>query len=320
MQIRLQKAVSVWIVGVLCLPVGHAFAEGDDNKKETSLKTPTWLIDFSGGINAAQAAMINWAAGGENSVAGNAYINFNTVYINGGHKWEAKLNTQYGLTWDKTNLLNKTVDNLYAATKYGYAIPGDHFYYTALVEFQTQYDRGYEKIDDRKKDRNNYISTIMAPGYLNVSAGMEYRLRDLLSVYFSPINCRTTFVLDDSLSAKGKFGVEKGKHYLFQPGMSLAGALSWTFYKNMTLKTDLTLFTPYDKNFGNIVVDWNVRLEMAINEYFSAVIGTSLKYDDKVHFTKNGVDVGPKVQFREIVNIGIGYTFKHETPKAPAAE
>ncbi|MDE6630471.1 MAG: DUF3078 domain-containing protein [Bacteroidales bacterium] len=320
MQIRLLKAVSVFVVGALCLPASHAFAEGEANQEEALAKASSWLIDFSGGINAAQAAMINWAAGGENSVAGNAYINFNSVYINGGHKWEAKLNTQYGLTWDPTNLLNKTVDNLYAATKYGYAIPGDHFYYTALVEFQTQYDRGYEKIDDRKKDRNNYISTIMAPGYLNVSAGMEYRLRDLLSVYFSPINCRTTFVLDDSLSAEGKFGVEKGKHYLFQPGMSLAGALSWTFYKNMTLKTDITLFTPYDKDFGNIVVDWNVRLEMAINEYFSAVIGTSLKYDDKVHVMKNGVDVGPKVQFREIVNIGIGYTFKYETPKAPAAE
>ncbi|MDE5544091.1 MAG: DUF3078 domain-containing protein, partial [Bacteroidales bacterium] len=107
MQIRLLKAVSVLVVGALCLPAGYAFAEGEANQEEALAKTSSWLIDFSGGINAAQAAMINWAAGGENSVAGNAYINFNSVYIKGGHKWEAKLNTQYGLTWDPTNLLNK---------------------------------------------------------------------------------------------------------------------------------------------------------------------------------------------------------------------
>lgn len=268
-----------------------------------------WAFDADGGVNMAQTSLTNWAAGGESSIAGNARLNMNLAYRNGGHKWETKLNTEYGLIYDKTDGLNKTVDNLLVSMRYGYAIPGGRFFYTTYVEFQTQYDKGYANVGDE-----DYISNIMAPGYLNTSIGIEYKLGKLLSVYYAPASGRTTFVLDPYLSSIGAFGVEPGKDVVFQIGMALTTALEWTFYKNMTLKTDANFFTPYDQDFGNIVVDWNFRLEMAVNKFLTASVGTSLKYDDKVTTVdENGNVRGPKVQFKEMLTVGLGYTLKYKS-------
>lgn len=287
-----------------------------------------WTFDFAGGLNFAQDYLQNWSAGGESSIAGAAKVDMRLLYKFKSHLWETKLKSDYGLSWTKTNGLNKTADNLLLSTSYGYAMPGDHFFWTAYADMQTQYDLGYKTAGGRLRDKkgtegpegttklDNYISSIFAPGYLNASVGIEYRLKDMLAVYFSPLSSRTTFVLDDFLNRQGLFGVDSGHQAKFNGGMSLKINFAWNFWKNFTIKTDANFFTPYNRDFGNIVVDWNVRLDMAINEYFSASIGTSLKYDDKVKSVrKDGTLGGPKVQFREYLTIGIGYTFQHKSKK-----
>ena len=137
-----------------------------------------------------------------------------------------------------------------------------------------------------------------------------------LSVYLAPASGRTTIVNDPFLSDRGAFGVDSGQTVNFEIGMTLTTALEWAFWKNMKLKTDANFFTPYDRDFGNVVVDWNLQLEMKVNKVFKATIGTSLKYDDKVSWVDSeGVDHGPKVQFREMITVGIGYTFEYKSKK-----
>jgi len=277
-----------------------------------------WAFDFTGGINLAQTSLTNWSAGGESSISGNGLLDMKLAYRQGGHKWETRLNTEYGLVYTRSDGLNKTVDNFLISSQYGYAIPGGRFFYTAMVDFQTQYDQGYSEAGD-KKAGEDYISNFLSPGYLNASVGMEYKLGGLFSAYFSPASSRTTFVEDQSLANQGLFGVDSGQNVKFEVGMSLKTALSWTFWKNMTLKTDATFFTPYSSDFGNIVVDWNVQIEMQVNSVFKAMIGTSLKYDDNVDWVDaEGVNRGPKVQFREMITVGIGYTFGYKSKRMAA--
>ncbi len=270
-----------------------------------------WAFNFSGGVNLAQTSLTHWAAGGESSISGSGKIQMDLAYRRGGHKWETKLNTEYGLLYTRSDGLNKTVDNLLVSSRYGYAIPGGRFFYTAYVEFQTQYGRGYANVGDEE-----YISNFLAPAYFNTSVGMEYKLGGLLSVYLAPASGRTTIVNDPFLSDRGAFGVDSGQTVNFEIGMTLTTALEWAFWKNMKLKTDANFFTPYDRDFGNVVVDWNLQLEMKVNKVFKATIGTSLKYDDKVSWVDSeGVDHGPKVQFREMITVGIGYTFEYKSKK-----
>lgn len=316
----------MWIPSLVRAEAGlstqaSAAPEKKEKKEKTKWVRPVdsslkrWTFDFAGGVNFAQNYQQNWAAGGESSLAGSGKVDMKLLYSYQGHVWETLLKTGYGLSYTKTNGLNKTADNLLLSTSYGYAIPGDHFFYTAYASMETQYDLGYAKSNGRK-NHDNYISAIFAPGYVNTSVGIEYRLKTLLSVYFSPIGARTTFVMDDFLARQGAFGVDSGKHVTCDMGMSLKINFAWTFWKNFTLKSDASFFTPYNRRFGNIVVDWNVGLEMAINSYFSASIGTSLKYDEKVKsIKKDGTLGGPKVQFREFLTIGVGYTFQMKSKK-----
>lgn len=276
-----------------------------------------WTFKGDMGLNLSQTALANWAAGGESSIAGNAILNLNATYLKNRHKWVSNLNTEYGLTWTPSNKLNKTVDKLIVNTQYGYALDKkDHWFISAEADFRTQYDKGYKDVAAHLADNDTaptYISKIMAPGYLNLSVGVEYHLKSLLDVYVSPAVMRTTFVADKFLADQGAFGVKPGDRYLMQAGLQLKGHLNWEITPKIILSSDLSLFTPYSRDFGNFVVDWDVQLVMKVTSWLNATIGTSLKYDDKVKTTdKNGNVRGAKVQFREMLTVGIAYMFSTE--------
>ena len=52
-----------------------------------------------------------------------------------------------------------------------------------------------------------FFLTFYAPGYVLLSLGFDYKPVDGLSIFVSPITSRWTIVRDDSLSAKGAYGV-----------------------------------------------------------------------------------------------------------------
>lgn len=298
------------------IAVSPALAQEAADGAATAVVKP-WTFKGDAGINLSQTSLTNWSAGGESSIAGNALVNLNATYLKNNHKWVSNLNTEYGLTWTPSNKLNKTVDKLVLNTQYGYALDKkDHWFISAEADFRTQYDKGYKDVAGHLADNDTaptYISKIMAPGYLNVSVGVEYHLKSLLDVYVAPAVMRTTFVEDKFLSDQGAFGVTPGERYLIQAGLQIQGNVNWEITPKIILSSGLTLFTPYSKDFGNFVVDWDVLLVMKVTSWLNAQIGTTLKYDDKIKTTdKNGNIRGPKVQFREMLTIGLAYMFSTE--------
>ena len=75
----------------------------------------------------------------------------------------------------------------------------------------------------------------------------------------------------------------------------------------------ISLYSDYLNNFGNIDVDWRFQLEMTVNKYVKANISTHLIYDDDIKTKEDaaGVQVikGAKVQLKQILGIGLSYTF-----------
>ena len=298
------------------IAVSPALAQEAADGAATAVVKP-WTFKGDAGINLSQTSLTNWSAGGESSIAGNALVNLNATYLKNNHKWVSNLNTEYGLTWTPSNKLNKTVDKLVLNTQYGYALDKkDHWFISAEADFRTQYDKGYKDVAGHLADNDTaptYISKIMAPGYLNVSVGVDYHLKSLLDGYVAPAVMRTTFVADKFLSDQGAFGVTPGERYLIQAGLQIQGNVNWEITPKIILSSGLTLFTPYSKDFGNFVVDWDVLLVMKVTSWLNAQIGTTLKYDDKIKTTdKNGNIRGPKVQFREMLTIGLTYMFSTE--------
>ena len=202
----------------------------------------------------------------------------------------------------------KADDNLTLVSRYGYKIR-DKWYLSALGDFRTQFYEGY----NYDTDPATFISDIMAPAYIKLGLGVTYSYKftddQSFSLTFTPVNGRITLVMDDTLSARGEFGVEPGENVLFMGGMGLMMAFKKELVKNISLSSMFTLFTPYS-DFGVAFVNWDLALWFKINEFFSANISTQLIYDQDVTFTDDaGNPYNSAVQFKEVFGIGFAYSF-----------
>lgn len=257
------------------------------------------------GLNLSQTAMTNWSAGGENSVAGTAYLNGSALRKSGNWLWENQLILEYGIAKTKTTGTRKVGDKIDFSTKLGYSTNGIWFY-TGMADFKTQFANGYKYSDAGKGDP---ISKLMAPAYSNVSLGMEYR-KSWFSLYMSPVAGKLTFVQDDHLSSIGAFGVKKGDKFRAEFGAYFKARAERELVENVKVISTLGMFTAYDKSFGNVDVDWDILISMKINKFMSATLNTTLKYDDDIKYVNNdGVQKGPRVQFKEVLGVGFSYNF-----------
>lgn len=263
-----------------------------------------WELKGVTGVNLSQTALSNWSAGGENSVAGNFYLNGSLKRKSGNWLWMNTLVLEYGMSKLESDGTKKTNDNIDFSTQLGYST-NNKLFYTAMGSFKTQFYKGYNY-----PDKTNIISDFMAPAYSNLSLGLEYRPKANYSLYLSPASAKLTFVEDDYLSSIGAFGVDPGDKFRAEVGAFFKGRVEQGIMENVSLISTLDLFTAYDKSFGNVDVNWDVLISMKINKYLSATLNMTMKYDDDVKSTnKEGQMRGPKVQFKEILGVGLAYNF-----------
>jgi hypothetical protein len=96
----------------------------------------------TGGLfNAAfnQVNLTNWAAGGENSIALNAFSNLYANYKKGKFNWDSNVDLAYGITRQGEEDVRKNDDRLEINTKVGYQSAAEKISYTALFNFRSQF-------------------------------------------------------------------------------------------------------------------------------------------------------------------------------------
>ena len=147
----------------------------------------------------------------------------------------------------------------------------------------------------------------MAPAYVIVSLGMDWKPKENISVFVSPVTSRWVIVTDDTLSAKGAYGVDTGKTVRNEIGAYLTANCMKEIVKNLTYKGKLDLFSNYKHNPQNIDVYMSNLFSMNVYKGFSFSIGADFIYDDDVKTFGKNKDA-PRLQVRQF--IGIGYQRK----------
>jgi len=287
-------------------------------KKDTTY----WEHKNVAGLDFSQIAFVNWNAGGNSSVSGLLKGNFTRKYQKKNVIWNNEMILRYGINKQEDRELRKTEDAFSVSSNFGYKKhPKSNWYTSARFNFNTQFTNGYAYPNIEIP-----ISKPFAPAYIFLGVGSEYNRKDLnLNFYISPITNKTTLVLDQTLADKGSFGVNKaifdeegnllrrGKKVRNEFGMLLTNYWKKEIYKNMVLENRFSLYSDYINNFGNIDVDWQVQIEMIVNNYVRANIGIHTIYDDDIKAKEevNGeqITVGPKVQLKQMLGIGITYLF-----------
>lgn len=290
----------IYIVMLFAALATITYAQTDDKGYQEG----AWVLKGVTGLNMSQTAMANWSAGGENSIAGNAYLNASLTHKKGNWLWVTNMVLDYGLSKTKSQGMRKSSDKIGLSTQLGYSTDNVWFY-TLMGDLNTQFAKGYDY-----PDKEHQISNFFAPAYSNIALGMEWRPKSNYSLLLSPVSTKMTFVTDDYLSDLGAFGVDPGDHFKIEGGAFVKARAELPVMENVNLITTADFFTPYSKDFGNIDVNWDALISMKINKVLSATINTTLKYDNDVKtFDDNGVKKGAKVQFKEVLGIGLAYNF-----------
>ncbi|MEI2760306.1 MAG: DUF3078 domain-containing protein [Bacteroidia bacterium] len=275
----------------------------------------SWKKGGMGSINFNQVALSNWAAGGENSMSGAAFLSLFANYAKDRLSWDNQLDLAYGLLKSGDAKVRKNEDKIDLNSKVGYKVSANSkFYYTFLFNFKSQFANGYDYKNDTLLKYP--ISKFLAPGYLLYSIGIDYKPDDAFSLYLSPLTGRTIIVNDDMLSQAGAFGVDPGKKSLTQLGAYLRAMYKKDVFTNVNFQTKLELFSNYLDNPQNIAVNHEILIAMKVNKFITANIGTQMIYDDIIPVTvikeTSGVKeakTGPRLQFKEVFGIGLSYKF-----------
>jgi len=269
------------------------------------------LWNFNGltSLNFSQLSLTNWAAGGENSVAGNALINLNANYQSRNSKmnWDNALSMGFGLLKLGTDNPKKSDDKIDLASKFGYKA-SEKWFYSGLFSYKTQFADGYIYNDDDTKD---VISTFLSPAYMNLSLGMDFKPNEHFSMMIAPVTGKMTMVMDDALSAAGVFGVPAGENVRSEFGGYIKIAYGNEIFKNVTLLTKLDLFSNYLENPQNVDVNFDLMLNFKVNEFISASFVSQVIYDYDIKIDDGTGSGGKteKIQFKELFGLGLTYSF-----------
>ncbi|PZO31185.1 MAG: hypothetical protein DCF13_00970 [Flavobacteriaceae bacterium] len=281
-----------------------------------------WEKKNTVGLDITQIAFVNWNAGGNSSISGLLKGNFLRKYQKGNLKWVNEMIIRYGVNKQDGVELRKTDDVFQVNSTLGYRKDTiSNWYSSAKFNFNTQFTNGYAYPNTTKA-----ISKPFAPAYIFLGVGSEYVNKPKkLNVYISPITMKTTLVLDQTLANQGAFGVNKavfdingnlikeGELYRMELGFLVTNFYKKEIYKNIIWENRLSLYSDYINRFGNIDVDWQMQLELVVNEYVKANIGAHFIYDDdiKAKEERNGeqVTLGPKLQLKQLLGVGLVYNF-----------
>jgi hypothetical protein len=209
----------------------------------------------------------------------------------------------------KTYKWRKGNDKINFTSTYGYEIsPPENenstWYLAVNSGFKSQYTIGYEYPEDFSRLK---VSNWLSPSYTTLSVGINWKWKDLVSLYYSPIAGLVTSCTDSIL--RPAYGVPVDKKAMASLGMTFRAGVTYSGVENLKIATLFTLYTPYtdkDQKFGNFDVDWDVIITYQFLKVLSVSLTTNLKYYHKVLFTESPTR---RVQFQEIFGLGIAYSF-----------
>lgn len=284
-------------------------------KAEADTTGKPWTRGGTIQLNMSQVSLTNWSAGGYSSVSGIAQFNAFANRKSGRHAWDNSVALAYGLLAQEDQDVVKTDDRIELNTKYGYELK-ESWYLAALAQFKTQFTEG---IDGATGAR---ISDLMAPGYLIMGLGIDYKPNDNFSLFISPATAKLTFVGDQALADAGAFGMDpatydeggakltSGSNSLFEFGGYVKMMYTRDIAKNINFLTRADFFSNYLKEPQNIDVNWETLFTFKVNDWFAATLSTLLIYDHDTQIAKPWGDTGltyagKGTQFKETIGLGI---------------
>lgn len=274
--------------------------------------TLRWKKKFNFAVNINQASFSsNWKAGGINAFGFNSLLNYKANYKEGRRSWDNEIDFAFGLVNNKGQGYRKTLDRLYADTKFGYELNKNWGLFSSLT-FLSQFAEGYNYLDD---GTSQIISDAFAPAFITSAWGFEYHPVEYFKVRIAPFAPRLTIVREPTRFTKSvgpePYGVDSTKTTRFEIlSFMLQAEFNKEILTNVNFKWRYQLYANYE-TFDSKRIDHRLDLDFIakVNNYINVTLGGILLYD---------YDQDSGVQLSQVFSLGFLYTFQnYEEPKNP---
>ena len=278
--------------------------------------TVLWLSKGLINIHFSQVQLNNWAAGGQSNLSLLTKFDQNWNLDRERFGWDSELHLAFGLLHrPEDRVFLKTDDRIEWSTKFGYRTTTTGFI-TIMAHFRSQLAPGYA-IENGVPNRDLLNSNWLSPGYGVVAAGMDYKHpSNAINVFLAPITFKSTWVMDDSLSQAGAFGVTPGETSRYEVGGYLKMNANWKISEEISYSLRLDLFSNFMDNPQNIDVYSDHLISLKINTWLTTTISATLIYDNDISLTKNPQEIdgalvpniGPGLQLKQVLSVGLSLT------------
>ena len=321
----------------------------DAQKAEQKVEKPNyWTESLMTNIKFGQTSLTNWAAGGDNTVTLQAFVDGNANYKKGDLFWNNRLQLDYGFVYASSKpILQKSDDRIYLESKFGYKNESmKHFSLSINYDFKSQFNtgydyktpsapEGYDKLDDVPmgelidlwKDARVVKSGFLAPAYTNLAIGIDLKPAKWVSLNVAPLTGGVVIVRDEQL--RGNYSMKVKDEWIDNPDMPTDGSqlrsarfefgaqikadFAVNVNENFKYTSQLVLFSNYLDKPQNIRVNWDNRFDWKLAKYFSLTLTTNMIYDDKVkiYSEKDGLTT-QRLQFKESLLFGFTWTIANK--------
>ena len=191
-------------------------------------KPKYWEESLKTNIKFGQTSLTNWAAGGDNTVTLQAFIDGNANYKRNDVFWNNRLQLDYGFVYASSKpILQKSDDRIYLESKFGYKNEKmKNFSLSVNYDFKSQFNTGYDyltptvpsdKYQDAEgnvpglndlphkdqvslwKDARKIKSGFLAPAYTNLAVGIDVKPFKWLSLNIAPLTGGVVIVRNELL-------------------------------------------------------------------------------------------------------------------------
>ena len=282
------------------------------------VETP-WKLEGNGNLGFTQTYLQNWKKGGQSAISLLTVLKGSAIYEQNKVKWEnnAEIRNGWIQTGGEGEKIQKNDDKFEITSRFGLSA-FKKWYYSAELDFETQFFRGYNY-----PDRTTPISGFLSPARTLLKIGMDYKPNKNLSVFISPLTAKLISVRDTAIIDQTKFGVDENKKRFWEPGLNADIKLKKKISPDITYETKYKMFINYTAPFKKFDINWENQVTMQLTERINMQMMLHLLYDDNVLFTEtktiNGVETTiskPKLQVKELITVGFSYNINKKIYKA----
>lgn len=275
----------------------------DDLVKTTSEESATiiedtlrgWDYSWVGGLNGSQASYSNWSQGGVNTISVTASTVFNLRYRKERFAYRLISNFKYGKAKIEDEGTRKTDDKISISNKFSYLFPDDRFNVFGILNFNTQFDEGFD-YDVPDGADPILISDFFAPAYFTQVVGVGYVPAPSFSAE-AGFALKETIVNNTALSTR--YGLDPGENFRFEPGFSFIFNYEQNVVSNIKLISSLETFTNLGNSLSSTDINFSNELIGSINDFVNTSLQFVLVFDD---------DFSEEVQVKQVLSVGVSFS------------